>query len=61
LKWFGTLARLIDGGLDAWNRYKAKKSASNPAESIANNDDGVLKSSESFKDLADKSKRNIPE
>ena len=48
--WITTLSRLIDGALDAINKYKASKAIDNPAGTIAG-DGGVLKSNKSFEDI----------
>lgn len=49
-------ARIGDLILDAINRSNKKKMSDDAANSIANNDDGVRKSEQSFSDMASKSR-----
>ena len=61
MKWLDTLARILNGVMNAINRSNKKDAAANAADNIANNDDGVLKSSKTFDELAAESKRDKPE
>jgi hypothetical protein len=54
------IIRILGAVANAFNISKKKSYSNDSANAIANNDDGVLKSDETFADLADKSKSNKP-
>ena len=51
--WVTALGRLINGVLNAWNKYKLAKAMDNAADTIAG-DGRVLKSDKSFEDIVSK-------
>ncbi len=52
------LVRLFTAAINLFNLNKAKEYADDPANTIANSDDGVLKSDKTFTELASESKRD---
>lgn len=59
MNYLSALIRILGGIADVLNRAKKKKYTDDPADAIANDDDGgVLKSDKSFSDLANEAKRD---
>lgn len=61
MKWLDLIARIINGAMNAINRSNKKKMSDNTANTIANSDDGVQQSGQSFSDLASKSRSDKAE
>lgn len=61
MKWLDLLARIINGALNAINRSNKKNMVDDAANTIANSDDGVQQSEQSFSDLASKSRSDRAE
>ena len=51
--WVAALGRLINGVLNAWNKYKLAKAMDNPANTISG-DGRLLRSNKSFEDIISK-------
>lgn len=54
------IGRLLEGLINAVNRYNSKKATDNPADTIANGST-VLHSDKTFTELSEQSKRDKPE
>lgn len=60
MKWLDTVARLIDGFMEWRNRSELKKSQSDPARYLADDDGELRESTKSYDSISGKPKSNPP-